>query len=39
VDELKLLLRVVHSLTRKGPPLELGHHAGVAQLLDVVNIR
>jgi hypothetical protein len=39
VDELELLLCAVHSLTGKGPPLELGHHACVAQLLDVVNLR
>jgi hypothetical protein len=39
VDELELLLRTVHNLTGKGPPLELGHHAGVAQLFDVVDLR
>jgi hypothetical protein len=39
VDELELLLRVVHSMRGKGPPLELGHHVGVAQLLDVVDLR
>jgi hypothetical protein len=39
VDGLKLLLCVVHNLTGKVPLLELGHHASVAQLLDVVNLR
>jgi hypothetical protein len=37
VDELELLL--VHNLTGKGLPLELGHHTGVAQLLDVIDLR
>jgi hypothetical protein len=37
VDEL--LQRVVRSLSRKRPPLVLGHHVCVAQLLDVVDLR
>jgi hypothetical protein len=39
VDELELLLCVVQSLSRKRPPLVLGHHACVTQLLDVVDLR
>jgi hypothetical protein len=38
MDEFELLLRMVHNLTRKGLPHELGHHTGVAQLLDVVDL-
>jgi hypothetical protein len=38
VDKLKLLQRTVRSLSRKRPPLVLGHHAGVTQLLDVVDL-
>jgi hypothetical protein len=38
VDKLELLQRAVRSLSRKRPPLVLGHHAGVAQLLDVVDL-
>jgi hypothetical protein len=39
VDKLELLQCTVRSLSRKRPPLVLGHHAGVAQLLDVVDLR
>lgn len=37
MDELELLLHVVHSLMRKRALLLLGYHACVTQLLDVVN--
>jgi hypothetical protein len=39
VDKLELLHCMVQSLTGKRPLLELGHHVGVAQLLDVVVLR
>jgi hypothetical protein len=39
VDKLELLQRAVQSLLRKRPSLVLGHHASVAQLLDVVDLR
>jgi hypothetical protein len=39
VDEPELLLHVVRSMSRKRLPLVLGHHACVAQLLDVVDLR
>jgi hypothetical protein len=39
VDELKLLLHAVQSLSRKRSSLVLGHHASVAQLLDMVDLR
>jgi hypothetical protein len=39
VDKLKLLQRVVQSLSKKRSSLVLGHHAGVPQLLDVVDLR
>jgi hypothetical protein len=39
VDELELLLRAVRSLLRKRSPLVFGHHAGVAQLLNVVDLQ
>jgi hypothetical protein len=39
VDKVKLLQRTVRSLSRKRPPLVLGHHTGVTQLLNVVDVR
>jgi hypothetical protein len=39
MDKLELLQHVVRSLTRKRPPLELGHDTGVTQLLNVVDLR
>jgi hypothetical protein len=39
VDKLELLQRTIRSLSRKRLPLVLGHHAGVAQLIDVVDMR
>jgi hypothetical protein len=39
VDKLELLQRAVRSLSRKRPPLVLGRHACVAQLLNVVDLR
>jgi hypothetical protein len=39
MNELELLLRTVRGLTGKRAPLELGHHAGVVELLDVVDPR
>jgi hypothetical protein len=39
VDEPELLLHAVRSVSRKRLPLVLGHHACVAQLLDVVDLR
>jgi hypothetical protein len=39
VDKLELLQCTVQSLSRKRLPLVLGHHAGVAQLVNVVDMQ
>ena len=38
MHQLELLDGVVGGLTREWPTLQLGHHIGVAELLDVVDI-
>ena len=37
MHQLELLGGVVGGLTQEGPVLQLGHHTGVAELLDVVD--
>ena len=37
MHQLKLLGGTVGGLTREWPALQVGHHTGVAELLDVVD--
>jgi hypothetical protein len=39
MDKLELLQHTVQSLSRKRPSFVLGHHAGVTQQLDMVDLR
>jgi hypothetical protein len=38
MHQLELLGGAVGGLTREGPALQLGHHIGVTELLDMVNV-